>query len=251
MSSAIPVHVALVDDTNSIAAADMAAMSAALNEQIQADFVPIWHVRATVGVFPNDASIPHGQWAIHIQKQLDQPGALGYHTNETNQPVSFVEQTDTTSVTVSHELLEMLADPWGSRMHPALLPEGTEGQFQQFGLSYERQRVWYLLEVADPCEQTSYEVGGVAVSDFLLPAWYRSSPMGQDMYSRVNGCTAPRQVADGGYVSFANQSGEWFQVFNQGGTLQTNDLGNFDKASHGSLREWVDQAAREHRAGTR
>lgn len=246
---AIPVHVALIDDTGEISAEDMANMAAALNEQIQADFAPIWVVRATVGVFPKD-TVAKGHWSIHIQQQLDQPGALGYHTDETNQPVSYVELTETVSVTVSHELLEMLADPWGSRMHLARLPAGVEEQYEQFGVRGSRSTVWYLLEVADPCEETSYPVGGVEMSDFLLPAWYRSSPLAQDAYSHVNGCTAPRQVADGGYVSFANPSGEWFQVFNQGGSLQAQDLGHFDKTAFGSLREWVDQQARIYRSGT-
>lgn len=246
--AAMPVHVALVDDTGQVSQTELAQIAGAMNEQIQSDFAPVWTVRATVGVYPKE-SIPRGQWAVHIQAQLDEPGALGYHTDVHNQPVSYIELTDDVSVTISHEILEMLADPWGSRMHPARLPVGMEHQYSQFGILREVSSVWYLVEVSDPCEGTSYPVGGVPLSDFLLPAWYRSSAIGSSMYSHVNGCTEPRQVADGGYVSFSNAHGEWYQVFNEGGGLQVSDLGHFDKTAFGSLREWVDREARRHRVG--
>jgi hypothetical protein len=253
MTTAIPVHVALVDKTGKLDAAELAAVSGALNEQVQADFAPVWHVRATVGYWPsapagNPDTTRTNTWQIVIEKDLDQPGALGYHTDELNQPVSYVEYTSDWSVTVSHECLEMLADPFGNRLHAARLPQGLE-DYEKFGLAHVSSRVHYLLEVGDPCEATSYEVGGVDLSDFLLPAWYRTSKLNVGgAYSRAGGCSEPREVADGGYVSFSNGAGEWFQVFNQGGDLQVSDLGKFDRADHGSLREFVDQAARETRA---
>jgi hypothetical protein len=246
MSTAIPVHVALVDDTGKISSADLQTCAGALNEQVQADFAPIWKVAATVGAYD---SAPPATWAVHIQKQLDEPGALGFHTDDQNQPISYVMYTDTWTITVSHETLEMLADPYGSRPHTARLPEGLENQYAKFGLSSASSRVSYLLEVCDPCEETSYEVGGVQLSDFLLPGWYRTSPAQHPAYSHAGGCTDPRQVADGGYVSFSNsETKEWYQVFNQNGQLEIKQLGKFDKAKYGSLREWTDYNSRVNRA---
>jgi hypothetical protein len=244
-TAAIPVLVALVDETGQIDPTELANMAAAMSEQVQHDFAPVWHVRASVAAFP---TAPANTWVVHIQKQLDQPGALGYHTDDHHQPLSFVEFTPDWTVTVSHEVLEMLADPWGSRLHQAELPAGVEDNFAQFGLSSAKDRVSYLLEVCDPCEATSYSVGGQTLSDFLLPAWYRTTPRPALAYSQVGGCVKPREVADGGYVSFGAPSGEWFQVFNQGGQLTTKDLGKFNKAKYGSLREWTDERAREFRA---
>jgi hypothetical protein len=246
MSTAIPVHVALVDDTGEVGPADLAALAGALSEQIQHDFVPAWKVAATVGAYP---TAPAGTWAVHVQKKLDQPGALGYHTDTNNQPISYVEYTADYPVTVSHETLEMLADPFGNRLHSAGLPQGLADKYEQFGLKSSQTRVRYLLEVCDPCEQTSYPVGGINLSDFLLPYWYRTSPAPKPAYSEAGGCTLPRQVADGGYVSFCNELDDWFQVFNEGGQLQVKPLGHFDSSRYGSLREWTDEHAREHRAG--
>lgn len=244
MSYAIPVHVALVDDTGTIGATDLGAAAGALNEQVQADFAPVWHVRATVGVYDR---APDNTWAIHIQEKLDEPGALGYHTDRNHVPVSYVERTAEWQATASHELLEMLADPWGSRMHRARLPQGLEDSWRDLGLPHERSYVHYLLEVCDPPEATSYEVGGVKLSDFLLPGWYRSNPTLAPTYSHAAGCTLPREVATGGYVSFC-VGNHWFQAFNwDGGKPELQDLGTFDRSAP-TLREWTDLKAREARS---
>lgn len=242
---AMPVHVALVDDTRRINPSDLAKLAGALNKQILTDFGPIWHVAATVGAYPK---APANTWAIHIQNKLDEPGALGYHTDDTHQPVSYVEYTNDYSVTVSHECLEMLGDPWGNRMTSAQLPAGTELDYGAFGLRSKIDSVNYLIELCDPPEATSYPVGGVALSDFLLPSWYRSAPGPDCKFSYAGGCHQPREVADGGYVSFGTASGEWFQVFNQNGRLQISDIGRFDKTQSSSIREWADVSARAYKA---
>lgn len=244
MTCAIPVHVALVDQSGKVDIAELAKVAGALNAQVQNDFVPIWKVAATVGAYPAVPESP-GMWAIIIQTQLNQPGALGYHTDTNNQPVSYVEYTPDYTVTVSHELLEMLADPFGSRVTDALCP--MDSTYSDFGLSSPTDPVSYLVEVADPCESHDYLVAGVDVSDFLMPGWYRSAAGPGVFYSHTGALKSPREVDVGGYVSFSNSKGEWFQVFNQNGTLSVSDLGKFDKTAFGAIREWVDQKAREYR----
>jgi hypothetical protein len=238
----IPVHVALVDDTKTLDAQELAIAAGALNSQVQNDVARVWGVAATVGAYQTP---PPQTWTIHLQAKLDQPGALGYHSDDNNQPDAFVVLDDSWTVSVSHELIEMLVDPFGSRMTSARLPQNVPPQ--QVGLAAATDRVHYLLEPCDPCEASNYPVGGVPVSDFLLPAWYRSAPVACEHYSHTGYCVQPRQVANGGYVSFTADGSTWYQCFNEGGTLQVQDLGKFDKASYGGLREWVDEKAREHR----
>lgn len=244
MTSAIPVHIALVDRSGEIDQAELAKVAGALNAQVQNDFVPIWRVAATVGVYP---AIPasNGIWAIVIETQLDQPGALGYHTDDHNQPIAHIQYTENYTTTVSHELLEMLADPFGNRVTDALCPANTN--YSDFGLSSATDPVSYLVEVADPCEASNYPIAGVDVADFLLPGYYRSAPGPGVSYSHTGFIKKPREVAEGGYVSFSNHKGEWYQVFNSGGHISVSDLGHFDKQSFGSLREWADQTARQIR----
>lgn len=241
----IPVHVALVDQSGRYRQQELAKMAGALSEQVLHDFAPIWKVNASVGAY---ASAPADTWAVIIETTLDEPGALGYHTDDHNQPIAFVEYTGAdTSITVSHELLEMLADPFGNRFHGARLPEGLESRYTTFGLKHASSHVQYLLEVCDPCEATSYEVGGVEVSDFLYPDWYRTNPPVHPHYS-LQGMPAPRTVAEGGYVSFMNPATrEWYQVFARGGELEASAIGKFDKKAFGSVREFADHHSREQR----
>jgi hypothetical protein len=246
VTSALPAHVALVDETSSIGADELAHVAGALNEQVLRDFAPVWKVRASVGAYPQ---APANTWAIRIRRSLDEPGALGYHTDAANQPVSYVMLTSDWSVTCSHELLEMLADPFGNRMHGGRLPAGIEDRHADFGLKHPTSHVSYLLEVADPPEATAYEVGDVQVSDFLTPAWYHATPQSFAYYSHAGGCRKPRQVAPGGYVSFVCPDNHWRQVFaDRNGALSVQDLGQFDKARFSSLREFTDFSARAHRA---
>lgn len=242
MSYAIPVHVGLVDKTGKIDAATLTEVAGALNEQVQADFAPAWHVRATVGYY---LSPPAGTWTIQLVKSLSDPSALGYHTDSDKQPVAYVDAIDDQSrvdpdwtITASHELLEMLADPWGNRLHSAKHLDGRAHD----------GRVRYLLEVCDPCEATSYEVGGVAVSDFILPAYYRSTRSGlHPKLSYAGAITEPQEVDEGGYISFVDGRGNWWQRFVEDGEVRDTELGS-DTSKFNSLREFTDHHARLERA---
>jgi hypothetical protein len=240
-TTAIPVHVALVDTTHSITARELAHVAGALNEQVQADFAPVWKVAATVGTYPEP---PATTWRIELHDGIDDTSAAGYHWQEHHQPYSMVDlSAGDWTVTTSHELLEMLADPWGSRLHSAAAPPGWEG---------ENERVRYLVEVCDPCEAVHYRAGGVRVSDFLLPVFYRSSRRGWTAgYSQTGSLEEPLQVLDGGYISFLDPStGHWWQRFVRDGKADDRDIGPEDRSAR-SLREWIDSKAREYRGEAR
>ena len=123
-TAAIPVHVALVDSTGTVPASDLAEVAGALNEQVQADFVPRWHVKATVGAYPRHRP---ARGAIELHS-TDSPGALGFHADAHHQPFAKVAiDVGQWTVTASHELLEMLGDPWGNRLHSARALAGWPG----------------------------------------------------------------------------------------------------------------------------
>jgi hypothetical protein len=239
-TAAIPVHVALVDDSGTIDSSQLSEVAGALNEQVQADFAPAWKVAATVGAYP---SAPVHTWRIELQKGIDQPGAAGYHDDDHHQPYAKVDLTaGEWTVTASHELLEMLGDPWGNRLHTAAALPGWSGT---------SKRVRYLVELADPCEAFNYQVGGVQVSDFLLPAFYRSSKRAVAGYSHTGGLDQPLEVADGGYITFIDpENGDVWQRFVEGGKAEDKNYGP-QKLGAKSLREWADERAREYRAGAR
>jgi hypothetical protein len=241
--TAIPPRIALTRDPDvSIGPNELAAVAAALQLQVNRDFAPHWHVKVgSVAAFHDSTVIPAGYWPIVIKPSLDEPGALGFHTDSHHQPRSFVEFTESWPTTCSHELLEMLADPWGSRLVAADLPEG-------------RGRA--LVEVCDPCEAYTYEVDGFAMSDFVLPAYY--GPVTRWRWPRPNaneerdmrvaamppltfqGTVAhPLTIAHGGYLSYVVDR-VWRQLtWFDGPQPATRTLG--EVATQGaSLREWID-----------
>lgn len=243
MTTLIP-QIALVDDTHNMDRDELAHVAAALTSQVQNDFAPTWHKTGAV----TTAKPGPATWQVHITNKMDEPGALGYHTNDShNQPVAYVLHDDGWTVTASHEVLEMLLDPFGSYMHSARLPFNIEDRWRDFDLPTHRHHVHYLVEACDPCEATTYEIGSIVVSDFLTGHYYRTNPKAGAHYSYQDGVLRPREVAEDGYVSFATDEGEWYQVFVRNGRAEVNGLGKFDATNHRTVREFTDAAAREWR----
>jgi hypothetical protein len=238
-TAAIPVQVALVDVSRSIATSELVRVAGALSEQVQADFAPVWHVRASVVVDPEPGI---GTWRVNLRDGIDDDQAAGFHLGDGLQPHAEVDlNKGDWRVTASHELLEMLGDPWGNRLHAASAPPGWPGA---------SPRVRYLLELCDPCEASSYAVGGVEVSDFVTPAFYRSARRAGGGFSHAGAVTGPLEVADGGYLSFLDPADGhvWQRHVHDGGRVEDRDWGVQD-LGRDMLRERSDELARRLRGG--
>lgn len=205
-TAAIPVHVALIDSSGKVDAAQLAEVAGALNEQVQADIAPAWRVAASVGAYSQPPAVT---WRVEIKDTTGNEEAAGFHADEHGQPYAIVGYEDGGwTVTASHELVEMLVDPFGNRLHGAATYADWPGT---------SPRVRYLMEPGDPCEgdRFSYQVGGVPVSDFVLPSFYRT-PAGQvtGRYSHTGAVTKPLEILEGGYISFIDpSSGDAWQRF--------------------------------------
>src|ERR1700730_11035544 len=113
-------QVALVSKTSRVPADTVMRIAAALQKQATRDLAPIWEVSPTVDAFDQLGHVPVGTWPIIIGGDVPQ-GAGGYHNTETGQPLSLVRAYDdinTLCQVGSHEMLEMLVDPFGSRFMP-------------------------------------------------------------------------------------------------------------------------------------
>jgi hypothetical protein len=104
-------------------------------------------------------------------------------------------------------------------------------------------RVSYLVEVCDPPEnhERSYTVNDVMVSDFITPAYYDPVPAAGVRYSFTGAISGPREVLEGGYISWRNHVNEHIeQYFVRGGEKEFKDLGTLEGFA-GSPRELVDK----------
>lgn len=237
---AIPPLIALTHDPDvRITPEKLGAVGAALQKQVTRDFAPAWGQSATVGAFFG-GTVPPGYWEIRVKRTLDSSGTLGYHHRLHHEPSAVVEHTRDWPLTASHELLEMLADPWGARLVAADDPRGTNA------------RVQVLVEACDPCEDFSYTVDGIGVSDFVLPAYYGphrwrytgQPPGGRERYSFTGAISAPLSLARGGYLSFVDTKGVWWQQRWFGSRRSVKRLGRMDEADARSPREFIDAEMR-------
>ncbi|MCD0505836.1 DNA-processing protein DprA, partial [Bordetella petrii] len=91
-------------------------VAAALQKQAIRDFAPLWQIPASVDAFDSLHDVPVGYWPMIVRDDIGEPGAAGVHMDKNGQPFSLIQYSDSWSLTASHEMLEMLGDPWGNRL---------------------------------------------------------------------------------------------------------------------------------------
>ena len=154
--------IVLTDQTNGkvVPPGQLQQIAAALQQQVDNDFAPVWGVRADISAPAAGDAIPLDALKLNVVESI--PGAGGVHLDDQGQPYAEAVNGPDLSISISHEVLEMLVDPWGNRF--TLGPDIDPG--------FQDQEVFYLVEVCDPCEATHYPVDGVEVSDFVYPSFY-------------------------------------------------------------------------------
>ena len=197
----------VVNQSTVVGASDFGAAVAALQRQVSEHFAPLWSglsCAMVAGSAPPGAPQTPTVETIFVLDDSDQADALGYHElTQADVPVGFAfartSQTDGSSwsVTLSHELLEQLADPY---VETAVVVSAFQGR--PAALAYE---------TADPVEADSYSIDGVSVSNFVLPAWFQdAAPTGVKL-DYLGRLTAPLTLTPGGYVAYTTDLTNWQQ----------------------------------------
>jgi hypothetical protein len=172
------MRLTIANITKTITPAKLQDAVRAIARQVAADFQPEWHIGASVvGV-----TTTLGKRKAPIQGQHDAiiylgdssqdpttgvSGALGYHSqNHGNTPYGFVyldvckEYGEVWTCTLSHEVLELLADPTASMTVTGPSPRNAA------------RSVYFDLEVCDPTQGDSYRIDGVVVSNFVGRSYF-------------------------------------------------------------------------------
>ncbi len=234
----LPSHVALVSEGSRIAVHELTKVAAALQKQVTRDFGPLWGISADVSAYGNLEDVPVDYWPIIIKDEIDDPTAAGYHDDKHGQPYSLVAYDKDWTLTASHEVLEMLADPFGRRMISGKSP-----------MRSQKGPVKFLVEVCDPCEANryAYTVNGVLVSDFYTPHYFDPVAVPGVRYSFNNSIKEPRQVLRGGYLSWYDPSTrEWWQR-TWFGTKKAHNKKLELEISGGNIRAAIDRITQPHR----
>jgi hypothetical protein len=224
-------NLALVSEVEGHDPTDVARVAAALQRQATRDFAPIWQVRATVDAFPRLEDVPVGYWPMIVRDDIGVQGAAGVHEDDHGQPFALITFGDSWSLTASHEMLEMLADPFGNRLIPGTSIKPDQG------------RVEFMVEVCDPPEaaENAYTVNDILVSDFYTPSFFDPAPAGGVRYDFSGKINGPREILRGGYISWHDPvSDHWWQQVWFRQQKEYRDLGVFD-ANVKSLRSEIDR----------
>jgi hypothetical protein len=234
-------RIVLISETDSVPFGELGKVSSAVQKQINEQFGPAWGAQAAIDPLASLADVPPDAWPVVVRDDIG-ISAAGAHWNETqDKPFALVtfregdSPADGWQSAVSHEVLEMLADPYGKefRSGPSLRP----GQGP----------VEYLVEVCDPCQagKFCYWVDDVPVSDFVLPDYYTAFTSGT--YSYAGNITQPRDVLLGGYVSWRDlATGRWGQLVMSKAGGEFRDLGTNPAPPDVHLRGFIDRQTNEY-----
>lgn len=197
------MHLAIINHSPDVTADQARTMAAAVGHQVRYDFAPAYGLNPTEVIFYADPTqVPAGSYVIGIFQDADQPGALGYHTEDQNSSggVSVYGKVFT-SVTLSqpgaqvlgglvsltsvlsHEVLELIADPHVNSWCDT------------------DSNILVALEVCDPVESDVYfgKPSGTTVSNFVLPAWF-DAQNARGPFDHLGRLTGPFSMTKGGYL---------------------------------------------------
>lgn len=187
-------EIVVVNDSTLLPQGEAQKIVSAVQTQIARDFAPVYKQTARVTLAEKGAAISDAAWRLYLFD--DAPGVLlGFHTTSaTGVPQArvyvnkAVRDNQPVSVVVSHEVLEMLANPYVNKTY--LVEDGDDVTA-------------FMYEVSDAVQNAKcgYDIGGVKVSDFVYPAWFdRYSAQNQKKFSHNDCVTRPLEIANRGYM---------------------------------------------------
>ncbi len=201
-------------DAGTIPPEELLHVAAALQVQVVRDLAPTWDISGVVSPFLALKDVPAEYIPLVIVSKPLPYGRPGFHFAVGGQPFAVIHYGQGWSLAASHELIEMICDPTGAATvtgpsladAKALSPEAKTPIIDRQGegeLKYIPQgQVEYLMEVCDPCESSTYKINDVLVSDFVTPEYYRAFTADSGRYSFMGRVAEPRQVLEGGYLSW-------------------------------------------------
>jgi hypothetical protein len=204
---------------------DILPVLRAVNRQIAEDFEPYWSLGATLRLEGRSEKDParltmvdlRGDAILYLWDEVNADDALGFHERSARGiPYGFVFTSlsaslgEPWSVTLSHEALELIADPEVNLLvmgpHPA----------------DSNKTVFHWYEMSDAVQAETYKIDGIAVSNFVLPLYFTGSdePGGRnDFLGRAHRGKTLKSfgVNPGGYVGFYDPELEDHDTFTRRG----------------------------------
>jgi hypothetical protein len=164
---------AVINFSSNLSDSDVQEAIRAVNRQVVEDFMPIWGAGYSLKLHaasfdPSDEATlleeeVRADSVMYLVDEATVAGALGYHSlNTSGIPFGFVFTIfeEDWTITLSHEVLELIIDPTANVLVPGPDPRNPNNF------------VLHSYEVCDAVERTSYQIDGISVSNFITPAYF-------------------------------------------------------------------------------
>jgi hypothetical protein len=199
-------QISIVNRTLTISDLELHRVVRAVNRQVADDFAPYWGFGGRLRVEgPAGESLDaqaarelRGDAILYLLDSATSADALGYHARTLRGiPYGFVyldlcaKLGDAWSATLSHEALELIADPQCNLLVQGPHPRGPA-----------LPQVYHYFEVCDAVQSQLYDIDGVTVSNFVLPSYFApdDASEGRRDFSGTN--LRSFDVNPGGYIGF-------------------------------------------------
>jgi len=199
--------IAVLNRSSEVEDAELEQINHSLQHELDSAFAKVWGTGAILNLVPRGSDEGwQNKWNLVVVDNMEEAGALGYHDlTPDGLPVGYVgaktvaEYDDTLSVTISHEIFEMLGDP-----EINLAADDGAGRL-----------CWY--ENCDPVEadDLAYTVFDVPISNYVYPTWFVPSLASRTMkFDRMGYTSRPFMLCRGGYQGYTTSwPPNWQQEF--------------------------------------
>ena len=191
---------------------DVQSTIRAINRQINEDYTPYWSLGATLRLEGRSGKQPEkekpedmrGEAVIYLWDEVNVDDALGYHDkNYSGIPFGFVftelskEIGESWTVTLSHEVLELIGDPEANLLVMGPHPNPAENN----------RNVFHWYEMCDAVQAQSYKIDDIEVSNFVLPLYFTGTDEFEGRNDFLGRITKGKSLTSfglspGGYVGF-------------------------------------------------
>jgi hypothetical protein len=217
------MRISIANISKKVTTAEFSATVHAVARQVNQDFAPLWGMDADVrGIAMNRNAKPKPELTLsdvilYVGELNDDPqkvaDAVGYHDlNTKGIPFGFVftdvaaKAGEAWSTTLSHEVLELLADPDVNLLVVGPHPKSPKSVALR------------TYEVCDPVQADTYDLDGISVSNFVTPLYFAQLPSPTTTRTNyLNNRLERFGVRPGGYFSYFDLATKaWNNVFGEG-----------------------------------
>src|SRR5882757_8871119 len=217
------MRISIANISQKVTTAEFSATVHAVARQVHQDFAPLWGMDADVrGIAIKRDAKPNPELTLsdvilYVGELNDDPqkvaDAIGYHDlNNRGIPFGFVftdvaaKAGEAWATTLSHEVLELLADPDVNLLVIGPHPKKPKSVALR------------TYEVCDPVQADTYDLDGITVSNFVTPLYFAQLPSPTTTRTNyLNNGLERFGVRPGGYFSYFDLATRaWNNVFGEG-----------------------------------